>query len=383
MLIVMARKWSLSFLLLQLLVAARADITIVLTNLSDLSMMYDGYNTIEFYDTKFSNVPGGGLAGFLHQPEPKDGCSYIPPIPTLEAGTNQTDHWFAIVEDYPSCVDQMLVNIRNAGYELIIVSNSENGNLTLNKSIRNSGFPIVIISKNYTDYLIDHALSNFTSPEIRAEVSANADLFVVVVVLLFVFVAFPSCFLCCFLCCYCRARRARRYRELTGIQQRQRNFDRLQDHDHIARRELIDSILRQLQQLQLDSETQQPLGMELTKKLPTQKYQRMSSIDTCAICVEDFKEGDMQRVLPCNHSFHIKCVDEWLMNHSDLCPLCKNQVPRNKREEVPSVGRRGDSTARDMLMSFTEDEETDSDYPLVRAGRTRGQGSGVERYGSV
>lgn len=378
-------------LLLQFLVAAstvaRADISITLTNISDTSMEYETYNTVEFYDTKFSNVPSAGWKGFIHQPDPKDGCSYIPPIPSLEPGssTNQTEYWFAIIEDYPSCVERMLINIRNAGYKLVIVFNSY-GNATLSRKTRNSNFPIIIISDSYANYLIENALSNFTNPQIKADVNANAELFVVVVVLLFTFVVFPSCFLCCGLCCYCRARRARQYRELVGIQQRQRHYDRLQDHDHIARRELIDSILRQLQQLQLDGVVQRPLGLEQTKKLPTQKYRRMSSLETCAICVEDFKDGDTQRVLPCHHSFHIKCVDEWLINHSDLCPLCKSQVPQDNGEEPHPTGRRGGgigNTANDILMSFTEDEETDSDYPLVRAGRTSGQRSGVERYGSV
>lgn len=387
----MAKAQSLSLLLLLLLAVAttitRADISIILTNISNSSMIYENFSTLVLFDRGFSNVPSEGMKGFLHQPDPKDGCSYVSPIPNLKQGSsaNYSDNWFAIIEDYPSCVESMLIHIKNAGYRLIIASSSsgkENG--TLSKKTRNSGFPIIIVSANYTDYLIENALSNFTSPQIMADISANADLLMVVVVLPFTVVMFLVCFLCCSLCCYCRAQRARHYREITGVQQRQRNFDRLQDHDRIARRELIDSILRQLQQLQLDGEVQRPLGVEQTKKLPIKKYHRVSSIETCAICVDDFKEGDTQRVLPCHHSFHIKCVDEWLMNHSDLCPLCKNQVLQDKGEELPCRGRRGGSgnTARDVLMSFTEDEETD-EYPLVRAARTGGQGGVGERYGSV
>ncbi|PAV84697.1 hypothetical protein WR25_02251 [Diploscapter pachys] len=32
----------------------------------------------------------------------------------------------------------------------------------------------------------------------------------------------------------------------------------------------------------------------------------------CAICMIDFEPGDCIRFLPCMHSFHKDCVDEWL-----------------------------------------------------------------------
>ncbi|RWR90303.1 E3 ubiquitin-protein ligase ATL23-like protein [Cinnamomum micranthum f. kanehirae] len=43
----------------------------------------------------------------------------------------------------------------------------------------------------------------------------------------------------------------------------------------------------------------------------------------CAICLEDFKEGDRCRVLPsCKHMFHDRCVDAWL-NKKKRCPTCR------------------------------------------------------------
>lgn len=35
----------------------------------------------------------------------------------------------------------------------------------------------------------------------------------------------------------------------------------------------------------------------------------------------DFENGDSVRYLPCMHSFHVACIDDWLMR-SFKCPSC-------------------------------------------------------------
>jgi hypothetical protein len=42
---------------------------------------------------------------------------------------------------------------------------------------------------------------------------------------------------------------------------------------------------------------------------------------SCPICTDDFVKGQDLRVLPCNHQFHMECIDPWLMNVSGTCPL--------------------------------------------------------------
>lgn len=47
--------------------------------------------------------------------------------------------------------------------------------------------------------------------------------------------------------------------------------------------------------------------------------------ETCPICIVDFEEGDDLRVLPCegHHRFHQQCVDQWLLELSGSCPICR------------------------------------------------------------
>ncbi|GAB2224248.1 hypothetical protein Drorol1_Dr00005000 [Drosera rotundifolia] len=59
----------------------------------------------------------------------------------------------------------------------------------------------------------------------------------------------------------------------------------------------------------------------------------------CAVCLQDFQEGDLLRGLPgCRHVFHRDCVDPWLNSHV-TCPLCRTsllpeEMPSSPEEEV-------------------------------------------------
>lgn len=45
----------------------------------------------------------------------------------------------------------------------------------------------------------------------------------------------------------------------------------------------------------------------------------------CAICLEEFCDGQELRIVPCQHEFHKKCIDKWL-NEKWTCPLCNMNV---------------------------------------------------------
>lgn len=67
-----------------------------------------------------------------------------------------------------------------------------------------------------------------------------------------------------------------------------------------------------------DEQDEEDFGIVDPKLLPsfvfsgTTSMNGRSSDDTCVICLEDYKTGDLLRELPCSHRFHAPCIDEWM-----------------------------------------------------------------------
>lgn len=76
-------------------------------------------------------------------------------------------------------------------------------------------------------------------------------------------------------------------------------------------------------------------------------YVHIASIDPviyrCHICLGEYEEGDQIRILPCQHEFHMSCVDKWLKEIHGVCPLCRGDVRHGGGEssvsnsEIPSL----------------------------------------------
>ncbi|CAF3614971.1 unnamed protein product [Rotaria sp. Silwood1] len=47
--------------------------------------------------------------------------------------------------------------------------------------------------------------------------------------------------------------------------------------------------------------------------------------ESCVVCLDTIKEGDIVRELTCHHRFHQQCIDPWLINHRH-CPLCNLDI---------------------------------------------------------
>lgn len=60
---------------------------------------------------------------------------------------------------------------------------------------------------------------------------------------------------------------------------------------------------------------------------PGTKKERIVSAEdaVCCICLTKYGDDDELRELPCNHLFHVQCVDKWLKINA-VCPLCKTEI---------------------------------------------------------
>jgi len=68
----------------------------------------------------------------------------------------------------------------------------------------------------------------------------------------------------------------------------------------------------------------------LKKKFETGK----DTCGSCNICLTDFEDGEDLRTLPCFHSFHCDCIDNWL-SRSPICPVCRTVI--NEQPSDPST----------------------------------------------
>ncbi|KJH48768.1 zinc finger, C3HC4 type [Dictyocaulus viviparus] len=100
------------------------------------------------------------------------------------------------------------------------------------------------------------------------------------------------------------------------------------------------------------------------RKIPTRRFRKGDEPETCAICLDDFIEGEKLRVLPCRHTYHCKCIDPWLTQNRKVCPMCKRRVGAKNsdsesseeevRQEQPSFQNSS------VIHTYLEDEETSS-----------------------
>jgi hypothetical protein len=48
-------------------------------------------------------------------------------------------------------------------------------------------------------------------------------------------------------------------------------------------------------------------------------------LDECCICKEKFNNNELHRKLPCNHTYHAHCIEDWIIRNKK-CPICRYEL---------------------------------------------------------
>merc|ERR1719186_97150 len=97
------------------------------------------------------------------------------------------------------------------------------------------------------------------------------------------------------------------------------------------------------------------------KKIPTKKFVAgdEAHYEVCCICLDDYVLGEKLRILPCDHAYHVKCIDPWLLKNKRVCPQCRKKV----------------FVTGDVVPSDSEEESEDERAPLLRGAASRNASS--------
>ncbi|XP_022755248.1 uncharacterized RING finger protein C4G3.12c-like isoform X2 [Durio zibethinus] len=105
--------------------------------------------------------------------------------------------------------------------------------------------------------------------------------------------------------------------------------------------EVLDEIHRQPVSLSL-SMVSLPAPESVVDSFPLKSHKKVDAaeggdaVEQCYICLAEYEEGDKIRVLPCQHEFHMSCVDKWLKEIHGVCPLCRGDVRQGVESSISS-----------------------------------------------
>uniref|UniRef100_A0A336MYN0 CSON006470 protein n=1 Tax=Culicoides sonorensis TaxID=179676 RepID=A0A336MYN0_CULSO len=278
-----------------------------------------------------AEIPASGLRVLAIKGNPENGCGKIEPPPNI---TIRHLQWCVVVARYNCSFEAKIRNAQAAGYDAVIVHNVGSNELEPMSAGNDNGIviPAVFVGES-TGKIINY---NYQWNEDFALLINNESPFNINTHLLLPFtVVVGLCFITMIIFTIVRCCRERR-----------RNM----------RYRLPKSVL---------------------KKIPTLKFVRgVHQYDTCAICLEDYVDGEKLRVLHCGHAYHCKCIDPWLTKNRRVCPMCKRKVfvRGEKRPRRTSSDNSSSSDADDTTPLLTANE-SQNDHGTFQQDMTPGQSS--------
>ncbi|XP_063056923.1 E3 ubiquitin-protein ligase RNF13 isoform X2 [Engraulis encrasicolus] len=263
-------------------------------------------------------LPSEGLKGFLIGARPENACEPIDPPPPRD---NLTGAFIVLIKRFDCNFDVKVLNAQKAGYKAAIVHNVDSDDLISMGSndldvLKQIDIPSVFVGEDTAnslkeDYLYEKGGHVVLLPDFSLPLEYYLIPFLIIVgICLILIVVFM----------------------ITKF---------VQDR-HRARR----SRLRKDQ----------------LKKLPIHKFKKGDAYDVCAICLEEYEEGEKLRVLPCSHAYHCKCVDPWLTKTKKTCPVCKQKVVPSQGDSDSDSESGGESSREE-----NENEDASESTPLLRS----------------
>uniref|UniRef100_A0A1A8KKP0 RING-type E3 ubiquitin transferase n=1 Tax=Nothobranchius kuhntae TaxID=321403 RepID=A0A1A8KKP0_NOTKU len=270
------------------------------------------------------SLPKGGLTGHLVVAKPRDGCTPINPPPPLPTSFDvNTTKFIVLIERRVCNFDLKVWHAQQAGYGAAVVHNV-NSDTLLNMNYSNKTLADQIqIPSVFTGYFASEMLKEIITTEPGAIVILKPEF------------AFPiSYYLIPF----------------TGV---------------VGMVILVMCVILVIRCVQYRKRLRKNrLTKDQLKRIPTHTFKKGDDYDVCAICLDEYEEGDKLRVLPCSHAYHSKCVDPWLTQNKKTCPVCKQRVIQNNPEHSESDSEEEGAGRRDE--EGTDGEADSERTPLLR-----------------
>ena len=89
----------------------------------------------------------------------------------------------------------------------------------------------------------------------------------------------------------------------------------------------IDRILQSNKDIEVKNKDIQTILNYIPYTILQDEPKKLKDEPRCVICLSDFEIGEKVSALPCCHSFHTKCLDDWI-KRNPKCPVCKFEVTR-------------------------------------------------------
>lgn len=254
-----------------------------------------------------SPLPIDGLMGYLVESRPMNACTPIDPAPVSPTSLdpNSTIGYIVLIRRYDCNFDIKVLHAQQAGFIAAIVYNVYSEELLhMNYSNETIADEIAIPSV-FTSFYASNVLRTFVIPEKAAYIILKPDFIFPITYYLIPF---------------------------TGV---------------VGLILIIMVIILVVRCVQYRKRIRKNrLTKEQLKKIPIHKFTKGDEYDVCAICLDEYEEGDKLRVLPCSHAYHCKCVDPWLTQTKKTCPVCKQRVTRPSPEYSDSSDSEEDSGPR-------------------------------------